>query len=365
MYDLIVIGGGPAGCAAALTTARSGASVLLLERGEFPRQKVCGEFVSAESVGVLEKLLAAEDHFLITSAPRIGEARLFFHGAEIRADILPPALSIARFDLDQALWRSSILAGADARCSSTVRAVELRNSSTFHVVTTTESFSAKAVINASGRWSSLTATNRRGSLRGERWIGLKGHFLETSCPDSVDVYFFEGGYCGVQPVAGRNGRGARVNVCAMVKSETARNLAQVFGCHPGLARRSAYWEPASEPVSTSPLVFHPPEPLTGNMLQVGDAASFVDPFIGDGISLALRSGKLAGECLREFFLGESSLEQAAAEYSELYRKFFSPVVRASSCLRGMLRWPASIRMPALQLLKRAPLLTRQLVKLTR
>ena len=57
IYDLIVIGGGPAGCAAAITAAQEGASVLLQERGRFPRHKVCGEFVSAESLHVLEKLL--------------------------------------------------------------------------------------------------------------------------------------------------------------------------------------------------------------------------------------------------------------------------------------------------------------------
>ena len=48
-FDLIVIGGGPAGCAASIIAARSGATVLQLERGRFPRHKVCGEFVSAES----------------------------------------------------------------------------------------------------------------------------------------------------------------------------------------------------------------------------------------------------------------------------------------------------------------------------
>jgi flavin-dependent dehydrogenase len=61
MHDLIVIGGGPAGTSAAITCARSGARVLLLERGRFPRQKVCGEFVSAESLALLADLLAPQD----------------------------------------------------------------------------------------------------------------------------------------------------------------------------------------------------------------------------------------------------------------------------------------------------------------
>ncbi len=68
-YDLIVIGAGPAGCAAAITAARTGASVFLLERGRFPRHKVCGEFVSAESLDLLQDLLAPAHRSLIAQRP--------------------------------------------------------------------------------------------------------------------------------------------------------------------------------------------------------------------------------------------------------------------------------------------------------
>ncbi|MBV9624559.1 MAG: FAD-dependent monooxygenase [Acidobacteria bacterium] len=370
-YDLIVIGGGPAGCAAAVKARQLGRSVLLLERAAFPRHKVCGEFVSQESLRVLEQLLVPQDRGLVSSAPRIAAARLFLDRAKIRVEILPSALSITRFELDEALWRSSMRMGADVRQATTVRAVELQHpgsehESRFRVVTATESFSAKAVINASGRWSSLTSGAKRASLTGEHWIGLKGHFRETSRPASVDLYFFKGGYCGVQPVGTKHQDGGElVNVCAMVKSGVARSLSQVVVRDRRLAERSAKWQPVSEQVSTSPLLFHPPEPVEGSMLQVGDAAAFVDPFIGDGISLALRSGTLAGECLRKFFGGESSLAEAAADYSWRYDNCFSPVLRASSWLRRMLAWPAAVRRPALLLLESAPLVARQLVRITR
>jgi len=62
MYDLIVIGGGPAGSAAAIAAARAGAQVLLLERGRYPRHKVCGEFVSAESLDLLSTLLGTIEY---------------------------------------------------------------------------------------------------------------------------------------------------------------------------------------------------------------------------------------------------------------------------------------------------------------
>src|SRR5919201_5224420 len=99
MYDLIVIGGGPAGSAAAITAARLGAHVVLLERGRFPRHKVCGEFVSQESLGILRRLLQP-DSLLGDQPPRVGRARFFVDGKVLRAPVSPPAASISRFELD-------------------------------------------------------------------------------------------------------------------------------------------------------------------------------------------------------------------------------------------------------------------------
>src|ERR1700757_868098 len=104
-FDLAVIGGGPAGTSAAITAARAGARVLLLERGKLPRQRVCGEFVSAESIDLLEQLLNSS--LLLEHSLRIPEARLFFDGHAISTPVEPPAASIARLDLDLALWHAA------------------------------------------------------------------------------------------------------------------------------------------------------------------------------------------------------------------------------------------------------------------
>lgn len=118
-------------------------------------------------------------------------------------------------------------------------------------------------------------------------------------------------------------------------------------------------------VTTSQLIFHDPEPVQGNMLQVGDAATFVDPFIGDGISLALRSGAVAAECLNAFFQNRCSLAQAAEEYRNVYRRRLTPIFRASSTLRSLLKWPGFVRRPVLSVLQRTPAVTNMLVRVTR
>src|SRR5262249_23724695 len=160
-----VIGGGPAGCSAAITAAVAGARVLLLERASFPRHKVCGEFVSAEALSLLDSLLAVNFRPLIATAPRISRAHIFSDNAEVPAEISPSAASVARFYLDDALWSSAIQKRVDARDSHAVHAVERVPGSAaahlFEVTTANGRFRSKSLINATGRWSFLTSTATR------------------------------------------------------------------------------------------------------------------------------------------------------------------------------------------------------------
>jgi menaquinone-9 beta-reductase len=365
MYDLTIIGGGPAGTSAAITASRAGAAVLLLERGRFPRHKVCGEFVSAESLGLLRTLLESGHAALMNDAIRIARARVFVDSRTIETAIQPAAASLARFDLDAALWRSALQCGVDARHSVTVQRITAGGP--FGIGTSVGEFETRAVINASGRWSNLSVAPLANGKPQEKWLGLKAHFEEDSPPASVDLYFFDGGYCGVQPVNLRDAstRQHRINACAMVRAEIASTLADVFNQHPALTDRSRDWQMVSEPVSTSPLIFRDPEPMRDGILLAGDAAGFVDPFVGDGISLALRSGALAASSLAPFFRRQISFEEAAGHYHQAYEQQLAPVFRASSQIRQALRWPRPVRTPILYMLENVPAMTRYLVSKTR
>ena len=364
-YDLTVIGGGPAGTSAAISAARGGARVLLLERGRFPRHKVCGEFVSAESLGLLTDLLDSQHAALLRDAVRIPQARVFLDGRVVQASVDPPAASIARLDLDAALWHSAEIVGVDARQQLTVQSIA--GSGPFRITTTHGEFESSALVNASGRWSNLNRPPAENETRREKWLGLKGHFAEQSSNPSVDLYFFDGGYCGVQPVniSSEDSTAGRVNASAMVRADVASTLPQVFAQHPALRERSRNWTSLSDPVSTSPLVFRHPQPERGGVLMVGDAAGFVDPFVGDGISLALRSGSLAVRCLAPFFAGQTSLPDAASRYCEIYKQSLLPVFRASSKIRRMLVLPTPVRRPLLFLLESSPAIANYLVRKTR
>jgi geranylgeranyl reductase family protein len=334
-YDLIVAGAGPAGSACAITAARAGVRVLLLEKDRFPRQKVCGEFVSPESLALLDGLLG--DRKLISHAP-VDSARIFVDGKCLRLPVVPAAQSIPRFELDARLFESAQRAGAVVREDTAIQKVR-REDQGFIVEASTGTFTAKAVVNATGRWSKLTQFEVAGR---QKWLGLKAHFSESLPPSSVDLYFFPGGYCGVTPVDS-----STVNACAMVRADVARSLEELFNKEPELQCRSRSWQPLFPAVTTSPLYFREPATESDGMLLVGDSAGFIDPFAGDGISLALQSGTLAAEALAPFLCGKCSLEYTHAQYREAYKKRFAPAFRNAARMRSAFDAPKWVRHVAL------------------
>ena len=359
IYDLIVLGGGPAGTSAAVTAAREGWRALLLERGRFPRHKVCGEFVSGESLVLLSWLLGEARQDLLQRALPISESQLFLDGRTLRIPVKPAAASIARYDLDLSLWHAAEKAGVAVLQETTVHGIA--SESPFCVATSAGEFRARAAINASGRWSNLRPADRHS--KDGRWLGMKGHFHGDNNP-TVDLYFFQGGYCGVQPVRAPDGT-VLLNACALVQPDVAASLHDVLERHPSLAARSRGWKPAFSPVSTFPATFQEPVPVTGNLFNVGDAAGFVDPFVGDGISLALRGGNLAARTLNLFFRNQATLQQSLERYANAYQKALRPVYRNSSRLRRFLGVPRAVRKVILSACENSPTLARYLVESTR
>lgn len=317
-FDLAVVGAGPAGSAAAITAANRGLKVLLLEATRYPRHKVCGEFVSAESAEVLCYLLGDAAAPLFAS-PRISTARLHARGTSCTVPLALPAYSIARIKLDETLWHCAQSLSIDCRIDRVSGIVPENNE---FLIKASSNYLARSVINASGRWSRLTTRTTR-----KPWIGLKAHFVGEA-DNTVDLYFWKTGYCGVQPVAA-----GVLNACALVRQDTAKDLSEVFVSDPHLAARSRNWRQTTQLFATAPVYLGPGSPVIDGVLQAGDAAGFVDPFVGDGISLALRSGVLAGRCAGAV---------TAAIYARLYREAFGEIFRSTNRIRSLQAFPAAL-----------------------
>ena len=158
---------------------------------------------------------------------------------------------------------------------------------------------------------------------------------------------------------------SQINACAMVRADIASSLPQVFARHSALQERSRSWKQITETVTTAPLIFRTPDPEQNRVLLCGDAAGFVDPFVGDGISLALRSGVMAADSLEGFLGNEESLDDACQGYRRAYRQALMPIFRSSSKIRRLFSLPVVVRAPMARFFQHAPALTRYFVQKTR
>jgi flavin-dependent dehydrogenase len=340
-FDLAVIGGGPAGTSAAITAAQMGASVVLFDGSDFPRQKVCGEFVSAESLELLRDLVGLHRRSagILQEAPRIERARIFAANRVAETLVEPAGVSISRYVLDLLLWESAVQTGATANPRCEVRSIE--GDGPFRLETSQSEVNAAAVVLCAGRWSRFSQVSAAAAV--PKWVGLKAHYREHHPPQSTDLYFVTNGYCGVQPVGPDV-----VNVCAMVRSDVATSLPEVFQQSQMLSERAAGWEPVTSAITTAPLIYRQPEPTQGNLFLAGDAAAFIDPFAGDGISLALRTGRAAARSLGTFFAGRVPLKAAAQQYRAAYEREFAPLVSAAARVRRLhslpeFAWPLAMQ----------------------
>lgn len=293
---IAVVGAGLAGSAAAIAARAAGATVELIERSHHPRHKVCGEFLSPEVAGELERL-GLWSGFVALSPARMTRMVLRFARREKRCRLPEPAWGLSRYQLDWLVHRSALEKGA----------------------TLVDAPSAATRIIASGR--------RPPSRGGERLFGFKSHFRGPT-NDAVELYFIDGGYIGVSPV--ENGL---TNVCGLAPESSlrAKNFEVEALLNSALTDRLRPLERVMDWLFVGPLVFQNRlhGPAIDHEYPAGDALSFVDPFTGSGMLAALMTGRFAGEA--------AAARRPSGEYLRNCERLLSRPFEVASIFRAVLR----------------------------
>jgi flavin-dependent dehydrogenase len=361
-FDAIVVGAGPAGGALALLLARAGARVALVEKSSIPRDVVCGEFVSEEGVAVLRRLGVESP-----GATRIDGVRLF--DAEGSSVAAPDAHGIgwSRRDLDAALVAAAVAAGATLRertiaeapmvDAGRVRGVRVRRREG------ADEWLAPVVVAADGRKSTLARAlgARRESLaRARSLFGFRAHADGAVAGGrTVDLFLFEGGYAGTCAVAG-----GLTNLAFVVEQRRLREASPraILDGNAALRERLRGVAPAST-MAVGPLVFGPRALHRAGVLFVGDASGPVDPFVGEGISIALESACLAAPVALEA-IARGGVDAALADrYERDHADRIASRQRSARVLSWMLSHAPS-RAFLLATIRR-PSIFRRVVQLTR
>ncbi|MCZ8511890.1 NAD(P)/FAD-dependent oxidoreductase [Paenibacillus filicis] len=331
--DAAVIGAGVAGSSAAKALADRGWDVVLIDGRRFPRHKVCGEFLSPESRGMLEAFGLIDTVQSLRPA-EIDRARLWLsRGRPVEAALPGGAWGVSRYALDRSLQLAAIEAGVELLQGVTVTTVCAEDGG-YRLAAKGGGFPgqairARAVIAAWGGRRGTGAKEPRPP--NEAYIGVKTHYEGIEGISAVELFFFPGGYMGISPI-----EDGRVNVAALLKQDAFRDKeSSVLGWIRAAGRRNPRLRDLLEravPVpgtqaAVAPVRLHS-RPLAWDTVPcIGDAAVMMPPLCGDGMSMALRSASLCSAWADAYLRGELTLEQWRDAYSRALSTEFSGPLR--------------------------------------
>ena len=367
-YDVIVIGGGPAGCGAAIHLARRGFRVLLLEKARLPVHKLCGEFLSVEVMALFERLGVAGAVRRAGPHP-IGETLVTTaDGAAFRSPLPGTGLGLSRRTLDRLLFTHAADAGADARDGVTALALTGSLPDGFTVKTTAGTFAARLVLGAWGKRGLLDRKlDRRFLAEKSPFVAFKAHFEGLEIPGVVELHAFRGGYCGLSHV-----EDGRVNVCWITHRDRLREaggrpgdmIAHTFGENAALARRFESLRRVTDFCAVAQISFAAKGPMAGDVPMIGDTAGMIAPLCGDGMAMALRSAETAAAHAAAFLDGHAGAEAFRRGYAHAWREAFARRMRLGRWMhRGYVR-PLAARL-GVRALVGMPALGRWLIRHTR
>jgi geranylgeranyl reductase family protein len=315
MFDVAIVGGGPAGASCAAFCAVAGLRTIVLEREKFPREKVCGDCVNPACWPILRRLELAEK---VRSLPHGKLERVEFIGIGGRrfSVDLPEGdraeIAVKRSLFDQLLLERARELGAAVSESATVTSLASPDPRTDHwkISAGEKTIRARTLVAADGRNSTVARLSGLLPRSTKERVALQTHWpLPPDFGDRVVLEFRPEGYSGQAPVGNRE-----LNICLVsvpAKIASLRAWAETrFQIPPDHSWRTI-----------TPLTREPISPGQPGLFLVGDAARVVEPFTGEGIYYALASGELAAKAIVLQRDGGSP-EDVATAYSSAHGQLY-------------------------------------------
>lgn len=322
--DVTIIGGGLAGLTSAMHLSKSGLKVILIEKNDYPKHKVCGEYISNEvlpyfkglgiDIAELEPSVISKLEFSTVKGKTI-------------SSILPlGGFGISRYELDYYLSKKAILNGCQI-IQHTVIDIQFTDDSFTISTTNNIEIQSKVVLGAFGKRSTIDQKlNRNFFLQKTPWLGVKAHYSGEFPSDLVGLHNFKGGYCGVSKV-----ENDAINICYLADYESFKKYKNIEDFQLHVMYKNPHLKSIFEncklifekPLTISQISFDKKNTVENHILMIGDTAGLIHPLCGNGMAMAIHSAKLASELVIDFLEEKISSRKILEEkYTQIWNENF-------------------------------------------
>ena len=358
-YDIIIVGAGPAGCACAYQLRNANLKIAILEKDSFPRDKICGDALSADVINQFYRMDEEIAHqFEGFTAKQPSNGVRFFAPNKQRLDIdfvnpkhgKAAGYIVKRKDFDH-FWFNLVkdLPHVDVYTEHKVENVVATNDE-IKIDTSKGRFLAQMAIGADGAHSVLNRKLTTNKVEKEHYCaGLRQYYEGVTnfhSGNHIELHFYEDvlpGYFWIFPLPNNQanvGLGMLSSEVSKSKINLKEKLDEIIRYHPNVKERFKNAKPLESIQGYGLPIGSKKRPISGNrFLLLGDAASLIDPFTGEGIGNAIRSGRIAADHINDAFKNNRFDAHFNKAYDKvIYHKMWNEL-RISRSMQKLLKYP--------------------------
>ncbi|HLZ16820.1 MAG TPA: NAD(P)/FAD-dependent oxidoreductase [Cyclobacteriaceae bacterium] len=324
MKKTVIIGGGMAGLITANLLSDSGIPCTVIEKREYPFHRVCGEYISNETVPFLRSLRLFPEIF---SPPQIKRLQLTsVNGKMAELPLEPGGFGISRFTFDQFLYQQAKSKGVGFYLNTEVEGVHFSNDG-FEIKTRNQNLFADVVIGCFGKRSKLDVVLDLDFIhKRSPYIGVKYHIRTKHPSDLIALHNFQDGYCGISNI--ENDKSC---LCYLSHRDNLKKYGSIKLMEENVLFRNPFLKSIfssaefllDKPETINEISFETKRPVDHHLLMAGDSAGMITPLCGNGMTIAIHSAKIAGELIMSFCRGKTSRDEMERCYGNQWHSKFA------------------------------------------
>ena len=337
--EVLIIGGGLAGLTAAIHLSKIGLHVTVIEKNDFPKHKVCGEYISNEVLPYFNWLNLNIENLNPTNITKLEFSTA--SGKTIKSVLPLGGFGISRFVLDEYLYKKAIENGCEI-IQENVENIQFEDNQ--FIVTTAKKTILKSeiVIGAFGKRSNIDQKINRDFIQKKSyWLAVKAHYSGDFPNNLVGLHNFKGGYCGVSKVENN-----RINVCYLADYDTFKQFKNIEEYQNSVVYENpnlrVIFEKSNllfeKPLTISQISFEKKQAVENHILMIGDTAGLIHPLCGNGMAMAIHSAKIVSELVHKFYINEiKSRKELEEKYIHEWNVNFRKRLKIGRLLSNLLQ----------------------------